>query len=184
MEWITEQLNTMGNGFLEYAVPMQIESAVLVGLALVLVFALRKTVRPSVRYWLVTCVLVFVVLSPLFSLCSPSNCLPTSSAAYADPTTHTAAERASRSQTTAIEGPEYTRDPLARPRTGQSGTSEVGTGEGDPQARSIAFGGPPSRPHLTWQGAVLLVWPTRTPGIAAVWPTSPTSPNNPSLAWA
>ena len=112
MEWIIEQLNTTGAAFLDYALPMQIVSAILVGLALILEFALRHTVRASVRYWLVTCTFAYVVLNPLFSLCPPSDCLPTSSAAYADPTTHTAAE--------------YTCAPLSRPTTGQSQTHAVG----------------------------------------------------------
>jgi hypothetical protein len=183
MAWVTEQLNTMGNAFLEYAIPIQIESAVLVGFALVLEFALRKAVRPSVRYWLVTCTLTFVLLSPLFSLYPPSHCLPTSSAAYADPTTHTgavpaqdaavdgprAAEGIVRPQSTASGNPAYTRGPLTRPTTGQSQTIAAGTGEGDrvPKTQSNRVWGtrPPTRQELTLPGLMLAAW---LAGVAAL----------------
>jgi beta-lactamase regulating signal transducer with metallopeptidase domain len=177
MAWIMEQLNMMGNAFLDYAVPIQIESAVLVGLALVLEFALRKAVRPSVRYWLVTCILTFIFLSPLFSLCPPSNCLPTGSAAYADPTTHTgaplkgplAAKGISQSPSTASAGPGYTRASPSRPTTGQSQTIAVGTGEGDRVPKTQAYGvlgtHPQPRWGLTWPGAVLVAW---LAGVAAL----------------
>ncbi len=183
MAWIIEQLNITGNAFLECAVPVLIASAVLIGLALALEFTLRKAVRPSVRYWLVTCTLTFILLSPLFSLYPPSNCLRTSSAAYADPTTHTgvveaheaaidgpmAAERIFASQSTAAESPGYTREPLARSTTGQSHTVKTGTGVGDgvPLAQSDRAGGtrPQTRHTLTLPGAVLVAW---LAGVAAL----------------
>ncbi len=56
--------------------------------------------------------------------------MPAGSAAYADPTTHLAAEHA--------------RAPLAQPTTGQSQTTAVGTGE------------PPRT--LSWQGVAFLLW--------------------------
>jgi beta-lactamase regulating signal transducer with metallopeptidase domain len=179
MAWMTEQLNTMGNAFLEYAIPIQIESAVLVGLVLVLEFVLQKAVRPSVRYWLVTCTLTFILLSPLFSLYPPSHCLLTGNAAYADPTTHTGAGIA---QEAAIDGPMaaegilqasgspgYTRDPLSCPTTGQSQTIADGIGEGDgvPKTHSDRVPGtlPLTRHGLTLPGAILVAW---LAGVAAL----------------
>ncbi len=179
MAWITEQLNTMGNAFLEYAIPIQIESAVLVGLVLILECVLQKAVRPSVRYWLVTCTVTFILLSPLFSLYPPSHCLLTGNAAYADPTTHTGAVVA---QDAALDGPMaadgilqpsggsgYTRAPLSGPTTGQSQTNvdRIGGGDGIPTAHSDRAGGthPRMRPGLTWPGALLVAW---LAGVAAL----------------
>jgi beta-lactamase regulating signal transducer with metallopeptidase domain len=182
MAWITitEHLNAMGKTFLDYTVAIQIESAVLVGFALVVEFALRKAVRPSVRYWLVTCLLTSILLSPLYSLCPPSNCLPTGSAAYADPTTHTrvlpedsmAAEGISQSPSTAAANPGYTRAPLCRPTTGQSQTTVAGMEGGDrvPGTRLYGVLGarPQSRSGLTWPGAILVAWLVGVVAAAAV----------------
>jgi beta-lactamase regulating signal transducer with metallopeptidase domain len=172
MVWITGQLNTIGRTFLEYAIPMQIESAILIGLALVLEFTLRKAVRPSVRYLLVTCTLTLIFLSPLISLCPPSICLPTGSAAYADPTTHTGAARShqaavsgpwaakgvSPTQSTAPGDPGYTGASPSRPTTGQSQTAPVEAEKGDPRTRISAFGGPRPNGGLAWPGAIFLAW--------------------------
>jgi hypothetical protein len=174
-------------------------------------FVLRKTVRPSARYWLVTCVLTFIFLSPLFSLCPPLNCLPTGSAAYADPTTHTgtplkgplAAEGISQSPSTASADPGYTRAPLSRPTTGQSQTTAVGIGEGDRVPGTLLYGvlgtHPQSRHGLTWPGAILVAWLTGVAALTAaltaaligraplvrisVWPRSPCSLIGPLPAW-
>jgi len=130
MEWMLGQLNTIGSAFVEFAALMLVESAVLIGLVLLIEHVFRNRVRAALRYWFVTLVLAYLVLSPFFPLCPPSHFLPSGNAAYADPTTHQAAQ--------------HTRAPLSRPTTGQSQTTSVGMGE-------------PS-PTLTWQGGVLLVW--------------------------
>jgi beta-lactamase regulating signal transducer with metallopeptidase domain len=75
-------------------------------------------------------VLVFLALTPFLPICPPSNFLPSGNAAFADPTTHQAAE--------------HPRASLSRPLTGQSQTTTAGIGE---------------PPHsITWQAAVLLLW--------------------------
>lgn len=130
MNWMIEHLNTMGQAFVDFSALMVVESAALVGLVLLAEHVLRRSVRAALRYWLVTLVLAYLLLTPFLPLCPPSNFMPAGSAAYADPTTHLAAEHA--------------RAPLSQPTTGQSQTTTVGTGE------------PPR--SLSWQGAVLLLW--------------------------
>ena len=142
MEWTITQLNTMGKAFVGLALPLLLESAILIGLILLVESFLRARVRASLRYWLVTCVLAYLVLMPLLSLNPPSTHWPTGrvfpfaisrvwepTAAYADPTPvpvrHTSA-------------------PLSQPATGQSQTTTAGVGE---------------QPHgLSWQGAAFLLW--------------------------
>jgi bla regulator protein blaR1 len=130
MGFMLEQLNTMGQAFVEFAGPMLIESAVLIGLVLLVEFALRAKVRAALRYWLVTAVVVYLAVTPFLSLLPPSNFLPAGNAAFADPSTHLAAA--------------HTRTPLSRPITGHSETTSVGVEE--------------SPPMLTWQGSALLLW--------------------------
>jgi beta-lactamase regulating signal transducer with metallopeptidase domain len=130
MNGMIEQLNTMGQGFVSFSTLMIFESAALIGLVLLAEHVLRRNVRAALRYWLVTLVLAYLLVTPFLPICPPSNFMPAGSAAYADPTTHLAAEHA--------------RAPLSQPTTGQSQTTTVGTGE------------PPRR--LSWQGVVLLLW--------------------------
>ncbi|MBN1360656.1 MAG: hypothetical protein JW993_08695 [Sedimentisphaerales bacterium] len=130
MNWMIEQLNTMGKAFVDFSTLMVVESAALIGLALLVEHTLRRYVRAALRYWLVTLVLAYLLLTPFLPVCPPSSFMPAGSAAYADPTTHLAAEHAQA--------------PLSQPTTGQSQTTSVGTGE------------PPR--SLSWQGAVLLLW--------------------------
>jgi len=130
MEWMFEQVNTLGQGFVGFALRLLAESAALIGLVLLIEVALRRKVRAALRYWLVTLVLAYLLLAPLLSLSPPSPRWPAGNAAYADTTTPTAAR--------------HTNPPLLQPATGQSQTTMVGVGE---------------RPRfLTWQGTVFLVW--------------------------
>ncbi len=130
MSWTIAQLNMMGRAFVDFSALMIFESAALIGLVLLAEHVLRRNVRAALRYWLVTLVLAYLLMTPFLPVCPPSNLMPAGSAAYADPTTHLAAEHA--------------RAPLSQPTTGQSQTTSVGTGE------------PPR--SLSWQGAVLLLW--------------------------
>jgi len=132
MEWTLVQLNTIGGAFVEFALLMLLESAVLIGFVLLIEHVFRDKVRASLRSGLVTLVLAYLLLTPFLPLsnCPPFTFLPSGNAAYADPTTHLAAE--------------HTRASLSRPTTGQSQTTSVGVGE---------------PPHtLTWQGGVFLLW--------------------------
>ena len=130
MEWMLGQLNTIGGAFVTFASSMLIESAILIGFVLLVDRLWRHKVRAALRYWLLVLVVAYLLLMPLLPLCPPSNLLPSGNAAFADPTTHTAAE--------------HLRAPLSRPTTGQSQTTQAGIGE---------------PPHaLTWQGSVFLAW--------------------------
>ena len=169
MEWIVTQLNTMGAAFVGLATSMLLESAVLIGVVLLAESVLRARVRASLRYWLVTCVLAFLILTPLLSLNPPSthwqagraspdafsrvwmpkaayaegSPTPTYLAGGSDPTfTTPAGHHEAPARDTAR--PETSNAPLPQPATEQSQTVSVGAGE---------------RPrHLTWQGGVFLLW--------------------------
>lgn len=130
MEWTLEQVNTVGQGFVGFALRLLAESAVLIGAVLLVEVVLRKRVRAALRYWLVTLVLAYLLLAPILTLSPPSPRWPAGTAAYADTTTSTAAR--------------HTNAPLPQPATGQSQTTMVEVGE---------------RPRfLTWQGTVFLAW--------------------------
>jgi beta-lactamase regulating signal transducer with metallopeptidase domain len=169
MEWIAEQLNTMGAAFVGLALPMLVASTVLMGMVLLVESVLRTRVRASLRYWLVTSVLAFLVLTPLLSLNPPSthwlagrgsrsvlSHLWAPQAAYArglseaatrvenpDPTFTTPASHTQAPPgDTAREG--ASNAPLSQPTTEQSQITSVEVGE---------------RPRfLSWQGAVFLLW--------------------------
>ena len=131
MEWTLAQVNMAGRAFVGFAWPVLVESAALVGVVLLVEVALRKKVRAALRYRLAALVLIYLLLTPLFSLGPPSPRWPTSNAAYADPTTTSSAAA-------------HTHAPLSQPPTGQSQTTSAGVGE---------------RPRsLSWQGGVFLLW--------------------------
>jgi beta-lactamase regulating signal transducer with metallopeptidase domain len=129
MEWMIEQVNTMGEVFVGLALPMFLSSALLIALVLSVEFFLRTRVRAALRYWLVVSVLAYLLLIPFLSLCPPSTHWPTGAAAYADPT---------------YSAPASQNAPLSRPITGPSQTTVAGVGE--------------RPPRLTWQGTVFVLW--------------------------
>lgn len=138
MEWITEQVNSAGEAFVGLAVPILVTSAALIALVLSMESLLRTRVRAVLRYWLVVSVLAYLLLIPLLSLNPPSTHWPTGAAA------HAAQPSPSTSDPTFAAPAGHTDAPLSRPITGQSKTTMAGVGE---------------RPlHLTWQGAVFLIW--------------------------
>jgi hypothetical protein len=77
MEGIVEQVNRMGEVFVGLTVQMLLTSAALIGLVLLVEFVLRARVRAGLRYWLVTCVLAYLVLIPLLSLPPGAREIPT-----------------------------------------------------------------------------------------------------------
>jgi hypothetical protein len=169
MEWIVEQLNMMGQTFVGLALPTLVESAALIGLILLVESVLRAKVRASLRYWLVTAVLAFLVLTPLLSLNPPSTHGPAGrgfrgalarlwgpQAAYAEGLpgaqpraggpdrtfTTPAGHTGTPARDTAREG--SSNAPLSQPTTEQSQITSVGVGE---------------RPRfVSWQGAAFLLW--------------------------
>ncbi len=69
MNALVEQINSSGRGFVEFALPMLIQSSVLIAILLAADFVLRKKVRAVFRYWLWMLVLIKLVLP--VSLSSP-----------------------------------------------------------------------------------------------------------------
>jgi beta-lactamase regulating signal transducer with metallopeptidase domain len=169
MEWTITQLNIAGEIFVGLALPMLLTSMVLTGLVLFVEFVLRARVRAGLRYWLVTCVLVYLVLTPLLSLRPPSTHWLAGTAAYAHSTPAPAS---------------HLNAPLSQPATGRSeggyayGARSSGVERGavptprdatarrneprDPSTtRQSTLAGIGERPRtLTWQGAAFLFWLT------------------------
>jgi bla regulator protein blaR1 len=142
MEWMITQVNTAGQAFVGLVLPMLLTSTVLTGVVLLVESVLRTRVRAGLRYWLVMCVLAYLVLTPLLSLSPPS--------------THWLAGRGGPNATIRVWTPRaacaapvsvpasHTNAPLSRLATGRSQTATAGVGE---------------RPYaLTWQGAAFLLW--------------------------
>jgi beta-lactamase regulating signal transducer with metallopeptidase domain len=157
MQWIITQVNRAGGVYIDVALPILLTSMVLAGLVLLVEALLRARVRASLRYWLVTCVLAYLVLTPLLSLSPPSTHWPSGSTALAagvpdatpragspDPTPAPASHTGASSRDFSRAGTPSA--PLSQPATGQTQTTRAGMGE------------PSSR--LTWQGAAFLLWLT------------------------
>ncbi len=145
MEWMTTQVNTVGKAFVGLALPMLLQSAVLTGFVLLVDSFLRTRVRAGLRYWLVTCVLAYLVLVPLLSINPPSTHWPAGAAAYADPTPTTPAS--------------HTHAPPSQPATGQSGPARATDRPRGPSPTPTAGAG--EQPYtLGWQGVLFLLWLT------------------------
>ncbi len=144
MEWIITQLNIMGEAFVRLALSMLVSSTALAALVLLVEFVLRARVRASLRYWLVTCVLAYLVLTPLLSLSPPSTHWPSGTAAYASPLPAPASHPGTPTGDTAPV--ETGTAPLSQPATEDAQTTLAGVGE---------------QPcTLTWQGMAFLFWLT------------------------
>ena len=71
MNQIVEQLNSAGTAFVQFAVPMLIQSSLLIVILLSAAWMLRKRTRAVVRYWLLLLILAKLVLPT--SLASPTG---------------------------------------------------------------------------------------------------------------
>ena len=69
MEMIIEKINSTGSTFVNFSLPMLIQSGILIIVLLVIDFFLRKKVRAVFRYFLWMLVLIKLVLPP--SITSP-----------------------------------------------------------------------------------------------------------------
>jgi hypothetical protein len=182
MEWILNQVNMMGKAFVELALPMLITSTVLIGFVLLAESVLRERIRAGLRYWLVTCVLAYLILSPLLSLNPPSTHWPTGAGSPSAMVPvwgpKAAGAAGSPGRVHAVRGPDptsssparHTHAPLSRPITGQTGFSPVTDRRGElSQVTTPGIGeqprilGVPSATNrvwgpLSWQATVFLLW--------------------------
>jgi len=142
MEWIITQMNMAGEAFVGLARPMLLTSMVLTGLVLLVEFILRARVRAGLRYWLVTCVLAYLILTPLLSIGPPSTHWPSGTAAYAKGSPNATGRVGVPDPTPAPAS--HINAPLSRPATTESQIRMAGIGE--------------RPPALTWQGALFLLW--------------------------
>lgn len=181
MEWILTQVNMMGKAFVGLTVPMLLTSTVLIGLVLLAESVLRGRVRAGLRYWLVTCILAYLVLIPLLSFNPPSTHWPTGGGsllaivrgwgpqtAYAEGSPD-ATPRVGEPDPTSLTPSRHTHAPLSQPTTGQSGLSPA-TDRGQEPFQTTSGGAgerprllPPataqaSRDRLSWQAALFLLW--------------------------
>ena len=67
MNFILTQLNSMGRLFVIFALPMLIQSSLLILILLALNLLLRRRTRAVLRYWLLLLILVKLVLPTTFS---------------------------------------------------------------------------------------------------------------------
>ena len=159
MNVILEQINSVGLKFVEFALPMFVQSVVLIVILLLADFALRKKVRAVFRYWIWLLVLVKLVLPT--SLSSPLSLgyFFGDRVTYVD-TTETPAEPQANSVRSApanvppfidltdIEADKFT--PAAQPIIPVA--EPAVTSPADTPAIPVI--------PLSWQGAVFLAWLT------------------------
>jgi beta-lactamase regulating signal transducer with metallopeptidase domain/protocatechuate 3,4-dioxygenase beta subunit len=156
---ILEQINSMGNAFVGFALPMLVQSSILIMAILALDLLLRRKVRAVSRYWIWMIVLVKLVL--------PTNLSSPTSPAYwfgAD-LQRAVVQETITAQTSEIVSPiiETSTDSPAFPEA----MSEVQPVEGirrDPGVAALpaqeVVKVPPTMSSLSigWPGIVLLVW--------------------------
>jgi hypothetical protein len=155
MNAIITQVNMAGRAFVDTAWPMLLTSMILTGLVLLVESILRARVRASLRYWLVTCVLAYLVLIPVLSLSPPSTHWLSGGAALA--AVPDATDRVGSPDPTPAPGGQ-THAPLSQPATEQTGSPGAVQRAGGSSQTTLAGVG--EQPHLTWQGTAFVLWLT------------------------
>ncbi|MCP4609201.1 MAG: hypothetical protein GY845_10860 [Planctomycetes bacterium] len=159
MNAILEQINSAGLKFVEFALPMFVQSVVLIVILLLADFALRKKVRAVFRYWIWMLVLVKLVLPA--SLSSPMSLgyFFGDRLTYVETTDTPAEPQVSLAEPAPVNVPppinltdiEADRfKPTSQPTI--PAAEPVVTNPADTPAISVT--------PLSWQGAVFLVWIT------------------------
>jgi len=136
MNVIMEQINSAGNAFVDFAVPMLIQSGVLIIILLFLDLFLKKRIRAVFRYWIWMIVLLKLVLPTTLSS-------PTSPAYWL----------IDEPQSTMLEEPF-----AAEEHPGMSPSSETLIAPptlAGPESPAVSFA---PRSSVTWQGYVFLAW--------------------------
>jgi beta-lactamase regulating signal transducer with metallopeptidase domain len=150
MNAILEQINSAGSGFVEFALPMFVQSGVLILILLLADFALRKKVRAVFRYWIWMLVLLKLVLPTSLSAPLSLGYFFGDQLAYVDGTKTTAE--------TAQTAPEIVSPMIDSPRAEVgSDTSAIVPTTPTVESTVIEPVNPPVVP-LSWQGALFLLW--------------------------
>jgi len=151
MNTILEQINSAGYRFVEFMVPMLVQSAVLIAVLLLADLLLRKKVRAVVRYWLWMLVLIKLVLpTTLYSPLSLGSWFGDAIASIKVNDTSVAAQPVTLPQVTEAKTSVMTVassvdiKPIVSHPSG-TGVANVGLSAVSPAP-------------LTWQGIVFLVW--------------------------
>jgi len=170
MNAVVHTINSAGRGFVDFALPMLIQSGVLILILLLIDLALRRRVRAVFRYWIWMLVLLKLVLPP--SLGSPvsfgtwfGQTLETPVAALYEAPAAYEAEPANAAQppvwlgNNVLSGP-----PIAKGFALDAATPVVTPPAPTPQTERDAAGTTvtptPTEPtaSLSWQALVLLAW--------------------------
>ena len=150
MNAFVEIINTAGRAFVTFALPMLVQSSLLIVILLAVDAVLHRKVRAVFRYWIWMLVLVKLVLPP--SLGSPVS-LGTWLGDELKISTTTLLESESRQPTEApLAEPPSTIAYILSPSVSESVAPAA------PVAEGMARQSMPPAPALTWQGFVLLVW--------------------------
>ncbi|MHC4707515.1 MAG: M56 family metallopeptidase [Planctomycetota bacterium] len=157
MDAIIERLNSAGAAFLEFAVPMLVQSSLLIFILLLVDLALRKKVRAVFRYWIWLLVLAKLVLPS--SLSSPMSLgyffgeelaeIKISEAPVQEEPFEWKLRPAPR-----LELPDDIFGPAAQPDTQAALPVENRAEQKFPEIDAL----PATSVTVTWQGAVFLVW--------------------------
>ncbi|MFH1882826.1 MAG: M56 family metallopeptidase [Planctomycetota bacterium] len=155
MNAILEQINSVGLRFVEFALPMLVQSGVLILILLLTDFALRKKVRAVFRYGIWLLVLIKLVLPTSLSAPLSLGYFLGGGLAYVD-ISRTATEAETMEPTQAIVSP------LIDPPRIEAGRDTSAVAPTTPGAEP-AIAEPVSSPAvsitpITWQGVVFLAW--------------------------
>ena len=158
MNVIMEQINSAGNAFVDFAVPMLLQSSVLIIILLVLDLILKKRIRAVFRYWIWMIVLLKLVLpTTLSSPTSPAYWLGDDlhEVVEQEPIVPAKPEAASPIAVTPVEGPILPQATLA-PRPAES----IRLDPGLPLPVEAVITTPPAvaAPSVAWQGFAFLLW--------------------------
>ncbi|MCH7557642.1 MAG: HEAT repeat domain-containing protein [Planctomycetes bacterium] len=157
MNAILEQINSAGKIFVEFALPMLVQSSVLILILLLIDFALRKKVRAVFRYGIWLLVLIKLVLPTSLSAPLSLGYFLGDGLAYVD-ISRTTTEAETMEPTQAIVSPII--DP-PRIEAGRDTSAVAPTTPGAEPAIAEPVSSPVvSITPITWQGVVFLAWLT------------------------
>jgi len=158
MDAVLEQINSSGKAFIAFALPMLIQSSVLIVVLLGLDAILHKRARAVLRYWIWMIILVKLLLPPTLAFpTSPTYWLSDGLRSFVTGKSFPAETSATRSAVTNIPP-----EPSARSRSNGAASS---ADNADLQPAPVPSAGADrvtapamSGSLLTWQGYVLLAW--------------------------